>query len=258
MPEPLIRVESLHKIYRLGDVEVPALRGVSLTVEAGDFVAITGASGSGKSTFMNIVGCLDRGSRGRYFFEGRDVSSLTRDELAAVRNRRVGFVFQNFNLLPRTSALENVELPLLYNGAPARERRRRAQELLRTVGLEGRERHHPSQLSGGQQQRVAIARAMVNRPSLILADEPTGNLDSRTSLEIMEIFQGLSENQGVTILVVTHEADIASFARRVIHFGDGRVLADRRVSEPRRAAEEMAKLPSLEEEPIAELPEGAS
>jgi putative ABC transport system ATP-binding protein len=248
MPEPLIQVENLHKIYRLGDVEVHALRGVSLTVEPGEFVSITGASGSGKSTFMNIVGCLDRPSRGRYFFEGRDVSTLSRDDLAAVRNRRVGFIFQNFNLLPRTSALENVELPLLYNAASSRERRRRARELLVAVGLEGRERHHPSQLSGGQQQRVAIARAMVNRPSLILADEPTGNLDSRTSLEIMDIFQRLSEEQGVTILLVTHEADIASFTRRVIRFRDGRVTGDRALGETRRAARELSNLPADEEE----------
>lgn len=258
MPEPLIRVENLHKTYRLGDVDVPALRGVSLTVEAGEFVAITGASGSGKSTFMNIVGCLDRPTLGLYFLEGRDVSSLSRDELAAVRNRQVGFVFQNFNLLPRTSALANVELPLLYDGAPARERRRRAQEFLRAVGLEGRERHHPSQLSGGQQQRVAIARAMVNRPSLILADEPTGNLDSRTSLEIMEIFQRLREEQGVTVLLVTHEAEISSFARRVIHFRDGRVVDDRPVSEPRRATFELAKLPPGDVEEALGLREGAT
>lgn len=245
MEQPLIQIENLHKVYSLGDVQVPALRGVTVSVEQGEFVAIIGASGSGKSTFMNIVGCLDRPTRGRYLLEGRDVSTLSRDDLAAVRNRQIGFVFQSFNLLPRTSAMENVELPLLYNGASSRDRHHRSMELLKMVGLEGRERHHPNQLSGGQQQRVAIARALVNRPALILADEPTGNLDSRTSLELMEIFQRLNEEQRMTVMLVTHEPDIASFAGRLIGFRDGRVFQDRPVGERRRAADERAKLPPL-------------
>ncbi|MGH9462169.1 MAG: ABC transporter ATP-binding protein [Vicinamibacteria bacterium] len=248
MSEPLVRTENLHKVYSLGDVQVHALRGIDVTVEPGEFVAIAGASGSGKSTFMNVVGCLDRPTKGRYFLGGRDVSTLSRDELAGVRNNQLGFVFQSFNLLPRTSALENVELPLLYNGASSRDRHQRARDLLKLVGLEGREHHHPNQLSGGQQQRVAIARALVNRPSLLLADEPTGNLDTRTSLEIMETFQRLNQEQDITLLLVTHEADIASFASRLVQFRDGRVVQDRAVPDRRNAAEERASLPPIEQE----------
>jgi putative ABC transport system ATP-binding protein len=248
MNELVVQTENLHKVYALGDVQVHALRGIDVSISQGEFVAIIGSSGSGKSTFLNLVGCLDRPTVGRYLLKGRDVSTLTRDELAGIRNREVGFVFQSFNLLPRTTALENVELPLLYNQVTARERRRRAAELLEMVGLSGREKHHPSQLSGGQQQRVAIARALVNRPSLVLADEPTGNLDSRTSVEIMEAFQRLNEEQGLTLVLVTHEADIASFTHRIIRFRDGRVLSDRPVSMPRRASEERAQLPPEAEE----------
>jgi putative ABC transport system ATP-binding protein len=247
----LIRVEHLVKTYYLGEVQVPALKGVDLTVQAGEFVAIMGASGSGKSTFMNILGCLDRPTKGKYYFEGMDVSSLSRDELAKIRNKKIGFVFQTFNLLTRTSALENVELPLFYNDTPARERRQRALEALINVGLERREHHIPSQLSGGQQQRVAIARALINRPSLILADEPTGNLDSRTSLEIMGIFQKL--NQGgsrITIVLVTHEPDIASYASRRVFFRDGKVIQDELI-QPRQAAEDRGGFPEHLEEAIS-------
>ena len=247
MSVPLIRTENLHKVYSLGDIQVHALRGVDVTVEPGEFVAIVGASGSGKSTFMNVVGCLDRPTKGCYFLGGRDASTLSRDELAGVRNSQLGFVFQNFNLLARTSALENVELPLLYDGASSRDRHQRARELLKLVGLEGRERHHPNQLSGGQQQRVAIARALVNRPPLLLADEPTGNLDTHTSLEIMEIFQRLNQEQGITLLLVTHEADIASFASRLIRFRDGRIVQDRAVPDRRNAAEERASPSPIEQ-----------
>jgi putative ABC transport system ATP-binding protein len=207
----------------MGDVEVHALRGVSLGIRRGEFVSIMGSSGSGKSTFMNIIGCLDTPSTGRYFLEGTDVSSLDKDSLAQIRNKKIGFVFQNFNLLSRATALENVELPLIYNGTASRERIKRAQEALEMLGLKGRERHYPSQLSGGQQQRVAIARAIINEPSIILADEPTGNLDSGTSMEIMEIFKMLN-NVGKTIIMVTHESDIASYAQRIVSFRDGKVL----------------------------------
>lgn len=225
--EELIVVEGLTKIYRLGEVEVHALRGVSLTIARGEFVAIMGASGSGKSTFMNILGCLDRPTAGRYLLEGRDVATLSADARAEIRNRKVGFVFQNFNLLPRTTAWENVALPLVYRAVPVREQRARAVAVLRAVGLGGREHHLPSQLSGGQQQRVAIARAVVNSPSVILADEPTGNLDSATSMEVMELFATLNR-QGITVIVVTHEPEIAAFARRRILFRDGLVVADER------------------------------
>ncbi len=224
----LIRVRDIHKTYTMGDVEVPALCGINLDIERGEFVAVMGPSGSGKSTFMNIVGCLDRPTRGVYFLDGQGVGSLSADEWAHIRNRKIGFVFQNFNLLPRTSALENVELPMMYNGVHGRERRQRAMESLVLVGLEERMHHTASQLSGGQQQRVAIARALVNRPALILADEPTGNLDSKTSAEIMELFQNLNSTEGLTIVLVTHERDIAAYAKRQIHFRDGIVIADNR------------------------------
>jgi putative ABC transport system ATP-binding protein len=224
----VIRVEDLHKTYRMGDVEVPALRGVNLRIDRGEFVAIMGASGSGKSTFMNILGCLDRPTSGRYFLEGHEVGSLSRDHWAHIRNQRIGFVFQGFNLLARTSALENVELPTMYNEFGGAERRERAKEVLSLVGLEQRLDHKPNQLSGGQQQRVAIARALVNRPSLVLADEPTGNLDSATSHEIMTLFQRLNAEQCITIVVVTHEHDIADYAQRSVLFKDGLIVADQR------------------------------
>jgi putative ABC transport system ATP-binding protein len=223
--EALIELDSVSRVYSTGDVEVRALDGVSLTIDSGEFVAVMGPSGSGKSTLMNILGCLDRPTAGRYVLAGREVSSLRKTELADVRSRTLGFVFQNFNLLPRTSALENVELPLLYQGTPARERRARASESLDRVGLAARSGHHPNQLSGGQQQRVAIARALVTRPRVILADEPTGNLDSRTSLEVMGLFQELG-GQGITILVVTHEPEVSEFASRVVVVKDGHVRSD--------------------------------
>jgi putative ABC transport system ATP-binding protein len=222
----VIRVEDLHKIYRMGDVEVPALRGVSLMIDRGEFVAVMGSSGSGKSTFMNIVGCLDRPTEGRYFLEGEEVGFLSRDEWAHIRNQRIGFVFQGFNLLSRTSALENVELPMMYNGFASKQRHDRAIEVLALVGLEKRLDHRPNQLSGGQQQRVAIARALVNQPSLILADEPTGNLDTATSAEIMTLFQKLNAERRITIILVTHEADIANYAARHVLFRDGMIVAD--------------------------------
>jgi putative ABC transport system ATP-binding protein len=223
----LIDLRAVTKTYRMGDDTVHALAGVSLHVEAGEFVAVMGSSGSGKSTLMNLLGCLDRPSTGSYWLQGRDVSKLGRNDLAVIRNRTLGFVFQSFNLLSRTSALENVELPLLYGGVRSRERKHRAEDALRRVGLADRMHHHPNQMSGGQQQRVAIARALVNRPSLILADEPTGNLDSRTSLEIMALFQELGRS-GMTIVVVTHEEDIAEFTARVVAMKDGVILNDRR------------------------------
>ena len=222
----VIRVEDLHKTYRMGDVEVPALRGVNLTIERGEFVAVMGSSGSGKSTFMNIVGCLDRPSSGRYFLEGQEVGFLSRDDWAHIRNKRIGFVFQGFNLLSRTSAVENVELPMMYNGFAGKQRRARALEVLSLVGLGQRVDHMPNQLSGGQQQRVAIARALVNQPSLILADEPTGNLDSATSAEIMTLFQRLNREQEITIILVTHEHDIAEYAQRRVMFRDGVIVCD--------------------------------
>jgi putative ABC transport system ATP-binding protein len=245
MPE-LIHVEHLVKTYYLGEVQVPALKGVDLTIQPAEFVAIMGASGSGKSTFMNIIGCLDRPTQGRYFFAGADISGLSRDELARIRNKKIGFVFQSFNLLNRTSAFENVELPLFYNSSSSRERRQRAMEALTSVGLSGREHHLPSQLSGGQQQRVAIARALVNRPSLILADEPTGNLDTRTSLEIIDIFQKLNEESQITIILVTHEPDIAKYAGRHVVFRDGKVIQDFS-SATRRAIEDLRQMPTPEE-----------
>lgn len=224
----VIRIRDLHKVYKMGDIEVAALCGINLTIQRGEFVAVMGASGSGKSTFMNIVGCLDRPTSGAYFLEGQDVSALSSDEWAHIRNRKIGFVFQGFNLLSRTSAAENVELPMMYNGLQSKERRQRALEVLTLVGLEGRLHHMPNQLSGGQQQRVAIARSLVNRPALILADEPTGNLDSKTSAEIMELFQNLNAKEGITIVLITHEADIAKYARRQILFRDGLIISDER------------------------------
>jgi putative ABC transport system ATP-binding protein len=223
----LIETADLYKIYELGDT-VHALDGVSVTIEQGEFVAIMGPSGSGKSTFMNVLGCLDQPTKGQYMLDGTDVSSLNRDELASIRNAKIGFVFQGFNLLPRTSALENVELPMLYNSVSVSERRGRAMEALMTLGLEGREHHNPSQLSGGQQQRVAIARALVNKAPLILADEPTGNLDTKTSIEIMELLVRLNRESHITIVLVTHEPDIATYSRRTIRFLDGRVVGDER------------------------------
>ncbi len=245
---PLVAVRDLTKVYRVGDHLIHALRGVSLDIAPGEFVAIMGPSGSGKSTFMNLLGCLDTPSAGTYRFDGQDVSRLDRDTLAAIRNQKIGFVFQTFNLLPRMTALENVELPLLYNGLPPRERRPRALARLREVGLEERAGHRPNQLSGGQQQRVAIARALVNEPRLILADEPTGNLDSRTSVEILALLQGLNR-RGITIVLVTHEADVARFAGRVVSFRDGRVRADTPVAAPVEAEAVLAALPATEEAP---------
>jgi putative ABC transport system ATP-binding protein len=227
----VIRIENLFKIYRMGDVEVPALRAVNLTIAQGEFVAVMGSSGSGKSTLMNIIGCLDRPTSGKYWLEGEEVGALSPDAWAHIRNKRIGFVFQGFNLLARTTALENVELPMMYNGFPGKERHRRAIEVLNLVGLGQRLDHTPNRLSGGQQQRVAIARALVNNPSLILADEPTGNLDSATSNEIMALFQKLNFDQGITVILVTHEADIAEHAKRQIIFRDGQVIADKAIEQ---------------------------
>ena len=251
--EPLIQIVGLKKSYVLGDVTVHALRGVDVEIAPGTFATVVGASGSGKSTFMNILGLLDRPSGGQYFLEGEDVSGFDRDRRAILRNRKIGFVFQNFNLLPRTSALENVELPLLYNGKAhsAEERHRKALGLLEAVGLSERAHHMPNQLSGGQQQRVAIARALVNDHEILLADEPTGNLDSRTSVEIMEILQRLNRDKGITIILITHEHDIAEYGHRVITFRDGRVVSDQPVERRRDAAAELAALPALEEEATA-------
>ena len=233
--DSVIQVQDLVKVYSLGEVEVQALRSVSLSIERGEFVAIMGASGSGKSTFMNILGFLDRPTSGTYLLEGINGENLSRDKLAEIRNRKIGFVFQGFNLLSRTSALENVELPLTYAGTPASTRKEMAQKALSEVGLKGREHHHPSQLSGGEQQRVAIARALVNQPAIILADEPTGNLDSKTSAEIMAIFQRLNRELGITIIMITHEPDIASFAKRNILFRDGEIVDDHKNLAPTMA-----------------------
>jgi len=238
----LIEVEGLTKIYETGEVAVEALRGVDLAISAGEFVAIMGPSGSGKSTFMHILGCLDTPTEGSYRLDGQLVSAMTRDERARVRNTKIGFVFQGFNLLSRTSALENVELPLLYNLGTAKERHARALLRLHQVGLQGREAHHPNQLSGGQQQRVAIARALINDPPILLADEPTGNLDSRTSVEIMAIFQRLNWENGITVILVTHEPDVAAYASRAIHFKDGRIVTDEAIAAPRDAGEQLAAL----------------
>jgi putative ABC transport system ATP-binding protein len=243
MPDPLISVRDLTRTYTLGDVEVRALRGVSIDVAAGEFLALTGPSGSGKSTFMHLLGCLDRPTSGRYWLRGRDVSQLSNRQLARVRNQEIGFVFQGFNLLPRTSSLDNVELPLLYaRGVPARERRRRATAALEAVGLGDRLFHRPNQLSGGQQQRVAIARALVNDPPLLLADEPTGNLDSRTSVEIVEVFQRLNAERGLTILLVTHEREVAQYAARLVAFRDGRIRVDQPVADRHDAGADLVRL----------------
>jgi putative ABC transport system ATP-binding protein len=244
--QPVIRVEDVHKYYDLGETKVHALRGVNLEIAPGEFVAIMGASGSGKSTFMNLLGCLDTPSSGHYYLEGVDVAQLEKKELASIRNRKLGFVFQGFNLLARTTALENVELPTLYAHLPKEERLERAKRALEMVGLGERMEHFPSQLSGGQQQRVAIARALVNQPSILLADEPTGNLDSRTSVEIMQIFQDLND-QGLTVVLVTHEADIAHYAKRSIVFRDGKIRRDELVMNRPRAAEVLRTLPTLED-----------
>jgi putative ABC transport system ATP-binding protein len=243
----LIHIEHLTKVYQLGEVDVHALRGVSVNVSKGEFVAIMGASGSGKSTFMNILGCLDKPTKGSYLLEGIDVGKLSRDELAMIRNKKIGFVFQGFNLLSRTSALENVELPLFYGPTSNKVRKVKATEALERVGLGDRIHHYPNQLSGGQQQRVAIARSLVNDPSIILADEPTGNLDSRTSVEVMGIFQELNNN-GITIILVTHEPDIADFAKRHIVFRDGKIRADKVNSKPKIASEVIKDLPLIDEE----------
>ncbi|MFY9610006.1 MAG: ABC transporter ATP-binding protein [Blastocatellia bacterium] len=242
----MIKLDHVHKIYKMGDHEIHALHGVSLHIDRGEFVAIMGASGSGKSTTMNILGCLDKPTRGLYYLDGQDVSKLSRDELADIRNRKIGFVFQGFNLLSRTSALENVELPMLYLGVKTAERLARAKEALEIVGLGDRLDSLPSQLSGGQQQRVAIARSLVNQPSIILADEPTGNLDSRTAVDVMSVFQQLNEERGITIAVVTHELDIAQYARRVVVFRDGRIKSDEMIKNPRSAKEELDAMPELE------------
>ena len=245
---PVFQLDHIHKTYTMGDVNVHALRGVSLTIREREFVAIMGASGSGKSTMMNIIGCLDRPTKGTYILDGQDVSQMSKDERADIRCRKIGFVFQGFNLLSRTSALENVELPMLYAGADASLRRQRALDALAAVGLAGREQNHPNQLSGGQQQRVAVARALVNDPTLILADEPTGNLDSRTSVEVMEIFQRLNRERGITLVLVTHEMDIAQYAQRVVVFKDGKIKRDYQIEEPRDAAEELRLLPPVQED----------
>jgi putative ABC transport system ATP-binding protein len=245
-PDAVIRVEELHKYYEMGETRVHALRGVSVMIGRGEFVAIMGASGSGKSTFMNILGCLDRSNSGRYLLEGTDVSQHDKKALASIRNQKIGFVFQGFNLLARTTALENTELPTLYTKIGQADRRKRAIEALALVGLANRAEHFPSQMSGGQQQRVAIARALVNRPSILLADEPTGNLDTRTSVEIMEIFQDLND-KGLTIVLVTHEQDVAQFAKRVLVFRDGKIRKDDLVVNRPSATEVLKTLPTLED-----------
>jgi putative ABC transport system ATP-binding protein len=244
----VISVKNLVKTYVVGEVEVRALRGVNLDVERGEFLSVTGPSGSGKSTFMHIVGCLDRPTSGQYFLDGQDVSRMSKDQLASIRNKKIGFVFQGFNLLSRTSALDNVELPLLYAGSGMKtaDRHKRAMEVLTAVGLQERADHHPNQLSGGQQQRVAIARSLINTPSILLADEPTGNLDTRTSIEVMDIFQKLNRERGITVLLITHEQDIAEYGTRVVQFRDGQVVMDRPVQRRRLAQDELVALPAAE------------
>jgi putative ABC transport system ATP-binding protein len=250
---PVIQIRNLVKDYRLGEVPLHVLKGISFDVERGDFVSIMGPSGSGKSTLMNILGCLDTPTAGTYNLDGIDIGNLGRDRLAEIRNRKIGFVFQQFNLLPRTSAAENVELPLMYTDISTRERHERAKTALLAVGLGERADHQPSQLSGGQQQRVAIARALVNNPSILLADEPTGALDSRTGLEIMAIFQRLNHTQGITVIVVTHDSDIAEYSNRSLHFKDGRLRSDEKHSRPRDAARDLEELrpEAAEEEKVA-------
>jgi len=244
---PVIAIRNLVKTYIVGEVEVRALRGVSLDVEAGEFVAVTGPSGSGKSTLMHILGCLDRPTSGQYLLDGQDVSKMTRDQLAEVRNQKIGFVFQGFNLLSRTTALDNVELPLLYRARMrSSERHKMAMEALTEVGLDSRADHHPNQLSGGQQQRVAIARALITRPSILLADEPTGNLDTRTSIDVMGIFQKLNKERGITILLITHEHDIAEYGTRIISCRDGHIVSDQAVKQRRDAEDELRALPQEE------------
>jgi putative ABC transport system ATP-binding protein len=253
--DKVISVRDLVKTYVVGEVTVRALRGANMDVKAGEFVAVTGPSGSGKSTLMHIFGCLDRPTSGQYFLDGKDVSRMSKDELAAVRNRKIGFVFQGFNLLSRTTALDNVELPLLYNGGSkmkAAERHKRAMDSLSAVGLADRYHHYPNQLSGGQQQRVAIARALINQPSIILADEPTGNLDTRTSIEVMGIFQRLNIERGITIILITHEMDIAEYGTRLVRFRDGRIQVDQPIVNRRDAAHELANLPPPEPDPVDE------
>ena len=243
---PVISVRNLVKTYTVGEVVVRALRGADFDVDAGEFVAVTGPSGSGKSTLMHILGCLDRPTSGQYLLDGKDVSKMSKDELAAIRNRQIGFVFQGFNLLSRTSALDNVELPLLYNGGgklKSAERHRRAMAALTAVGLADRFHHYPNQLSGGQQQRVAIARSLINEPSIILADEPTGNLDTRTSIEVMGIFQRLNVERGITIILITHEVDIAEYGTRLVRFRDGKIQVDQKITKRRDAEKELAALP---------------
>lgn len=237
----IIEVEHLCKTFRIGELTVPALRDVSLAIERGDFVAIMGPSGSGKSTLMNILGCLDKPTAGTYRLDGIPVEDMDRDQLAEIRNRRIGFVFQQFNLLARTSAIENIELPLLYTAEPVKDPRSQALRALASVGLADRADHHPNQLSGGQQQRVAIARALVNNPQIILADEPTGALDTHTSIEIIAIFQRLNRQQGITTIIVTHEADIAAYANRNIYFRDGRIVRDEQIQHPRQADRELSQ-----------------
>src|SRR5213082_576165 len=243
----VVKLTDVHKTYRTGEVEVPAVRGVSLEIKRGEFVALMGASGSGKSTLMNLLGCLERPTRGQYLLDNTDVSGLDRDQLADIRNRKIGFVFQSFNLLPRTSARENAELPLVYSTQRLShtQLREKADRVLVSVGLAGREDHHPSQLSGGQQQRVAIARALINEPEILLADEPTGNLDSRTSVEIMGIFQQLNE-RGITVIMVTHEQDIAAYARRNVVMRDGLILKDFNVTQRLDAATELGKIAPID------------
>jgi putative ABC transport system ATP-binding protein len=249
---PVIHVRNLVKTYQVGEVTVRALRGADMDVEAGEFVAITGPSGSGKSTLMHILGCLDRPTSGQYILDGHDVSRMSKDELAVIRNRKIGFVFQGFNLLSRTTALDNVELPLLYNSAQklkAADRHKLAMDALIAVNLADRAHHFPNQLSGGQQQRVAIARALVTQPTMLLADEPTGNLDTRTSMEVMGIFQKLNREHGITVLLITHEADIAEYGTRIIRFRDGKIQVDQKILKRRDADRELAALPPPEEEP---------